>query len=71
MMTSDELKTLDGIAAAIHRIEVRQESDGSRLDRLDKLADRVEGALVFGKWLTGFVGIGGIVTLIYALSQKQ
>lgn len=67
MMTADELKTLDGIAAAIHRIEVRQESDGLRLDRLDKLADRVEGALTFAKWLTGFVGLGGIVALLFAV----
>ncbi len=68
-MTSDELTDLRAIAAAVHRIEEKQQQDSHRLDTLERFADKADGAITLAKWALGFVGAGGISMLIFALSK--
>ena len=68
-MTVDELTDLRSIAAAVHRIEEKQQQDSVRLDRLEKFADRADGALTLGKFALSLVGIGGVAALLAALAQ--
>lgn len=47
----------------------RHESLGQRIDAVEKLLDRAEGAANTWRWLAGFLGLGGIGTVIWAITQ--
>lgn len=68
-MTSDELDTLAGIAAAVRRVEATLAEHGTRLAALERSATRMDGALTFGKWLLGLVGFGGITLIVWAMAR--
>lgn len=69
MMTSDELTDLRNIASAVQRIERRQETADARLDKLERFADRAEGAITLAKFTLSLLGIGGIGIIIAAVSR--
>lgn len=71
MMTGEELQDLRTIAAAVRRIEAKVDAQGERIDRLERFADKAEGALTFIKWLSGFIGIGGAAVIIAALANGR
>ena len=68
-MTVDELTTLASIAAAVRRIEDKQRMDSDRLDRLERFADRAEGAITLAKFTLSILGIGGVGIIIAAISR--
>ena len=70
-MTVDELDTLAGIASAVRRIESTLAKQDERLLTLEKSATRIDGALTFGKWLLGFVGLGGVTLIVWAMAHGQ
>lgn len=41
-----------------------------RLDRLEKFADRAEGAITFGKWVLSFLGMSGVGLLLAVFAQQ-
>ncbi len=61
-MTTQE--TIDTIAGAVRRIEDSQRSMGDRLDKLERFADRAEGALTLVKFVSSLLGIGGLAAIV-------
>lgn len=68
-MTADELNDLRSIAASVHRIESRQDADSQRLDKLERFADRAEGALTLVKFVMSFLGLGGVAAFIVVVTR--
>lgn len=68
-MTADELNDLRNIAATVRRIEAKQDADSQRLDKLERFADRAEGAITLAKFTLSLLGIGGIGIIIAAVSR--
>jgi hypothetical protein len=68
-MTTDELGDLHSIAASVRRIEAVLNEHGSRLDKIERTADRAEGALTLLKWLLGLIGASGMATIIALFSR--
>ena len=69
MMTADELNDLRNIAATVRRIEARQDADSQRLDKLERFADRAEGAITLAKFVLSFLGLGGVAVIITVVSR--
>ena len=76
-MTVEELADLKTIADAVSRIDARlvrieqhQETTDKRLDAFQRLADKGEGAITFGKWLASFIGVGGVAALLMFVANK-
>ena len=61
-MTTQE--TIDHIAGAVRRIEDSQRQMGDRLDKLERFADRAEGALTLVKFVSSLLGIGGLAAIV-------
>lgn len=68
-MTADELNDLRSIAASVRRIESRQDADSQRLDKLERFADRAEGALTLVKFVMSFLGLGGVAAFIVVVTR--
>jgi Flp pilus assembly protein TadB len=68
-MTADELNDLRNIAASVRRIESRQDADSQRLDKLERFADRAEGALTLVKFVMSFLGLGGVAAFIVVVTR--
>lgn len=68
-MTADELNDLRSIAESVRRIERKVDDQGVRVDRLEKFADRAEGAITLAKFTLSFLGLGGIAAVIAVLSR--
>jgi len=68
-MTADELNDLRSIAASVRRIETRQDADSQRLDKLERFADRAEGALTLVKFVMSFLGLGGVAAFIVVVTR--
>ena len=51
------------------KVEFRGRNDalGQRVDNLEKLLDRAEGAVNAWRWLAGFLGVSGIGAIVWAL----
>lgn len=49
----------------------RHETLEGRVDGLEKLLDKAEGAVNTWRWLAGFLGVGGIAAIIWALTQTH
>ena len=69
-MTSDELDTLAGIAAAVRRMEQTLAEQGTRLKALEKSAARMDGALTLAARVLGIVGFSGITLIVWAIAQR-
>jgi len=65
-----ENEQLSSIAAAVRRIEDKQSKQDDRLDKLERFADRAEGAITLARWTFSFLGIGGVGLLILAASGR-
>jgi len=59
-----EQQALDGLVASVRRIEDNQNRMGDRLDKLERFADRAEGALTLVKFVSSLLGIGGLAAII-------
>lgn len=70
-MTSDELNDLRSMADSMRRIERKVDEQAVRVDRLEKFADRAEGAITLAKWAFSFLGIGGVAAVIAVLTRGQ
>lgn len=70
-MTTEELVDLRAIVASVRRIETVLEEHGGRLDKIERTADRAEGALTLLRWFLGFVGVSGVATIIAIFSRSQ
>lgn len=68
-MTADQLNDLRNIAASVRRIESRQDADSQRLDKLERFADRAEGALTLVKFVMSFLGLGGVAAFIVVVTR--
>lgn len=53
------------------KVELRGKYDslGQRIDAVEKLLDRAEGAANTWRWLAGFLGVGGIGAIVWAITQ--
>lgn len=82
MMTGEELTDIRQIAAAAIRIErkvdeqritadARNHETNQRLDKLERFADRAEGALTLVKFVASFLGLGGVAALLAVMSRGQ
>lgn len=69
-MTADEMVDLRSIAATVKRIEETQRADTIRLDKLERFADRAEGALTISKYALSLLGVGGIALIISSLANR-
>lgn len=70
-MTADEPTDIRSIADAVRRIERKVDDQAARTDRLEKFADRAEGALTLARFTLSVLGIGGIALIVAALSQGR
>lgn len=70
-MTADELNDLRSMADSMRRIERKVDEQAVRVDRLEKFADRAEGAITLAKWAFSFLGIGGVAAVIAVLTRGQ
>ena len=64
------MTTTDEIVATLNRIERKQDAQGDRLDKLERFADRTEGALTLVKFVASFLGLGGVATILVVLAQS-
>lgn len=71
MMTSDELTDIRAIADAVRRIERKVDEQAARTDKLERFADRAEGALTLARFTLSLLGIGGIALVVAALAQGR
>ena len=70
-MSEDELTDIRTIARAVARIETKVDAQGARVDKLERFADRAEGALTLARFTLSILGIGGIALIVAALSQGR
>jgi len=42
---------------------------GGRIDAVEKLLDRAEGAANTWRWLAGFLGLGGVSAIVWAIAN--
>lgn len=77
MTLTDPPSDLANIAASVKRIEettTRQGDDmrrfADRLDKLERFADKAEGALTIAKFTLSLLGIGGIAAIVAAVSNR-
>lgn len=68
-MTGDELQDLRNISATVRRIEARQDVDSQRLDKLERFADRAEGAITLAKFVLSFLGLGGVAAVVAVVAR--
>lgn len=75
-MTTEELRDLRSIAAAVQGIADQQREDqvwkqqmGDRMSKVERFVDRVDGALTLAKVALSFVGLGGVALFIAAISK--
>jgi hypothetical protein len=78
VMTIDEQIDIRAMAEGMRRIErkvddVQRKVDDQavRTDRLEKFADRAEGALTLARFTLSLLGIGGIALVVAALAQGR
>jgi hypothetical protein len=80
MMTGEELTDIRAIASAAIRIErkvddqrvqaeLRDRETNARLDKLERFADRAEGAITALKFIASFLGIGGVAAIVAVVSR--
>ena len=70
-MTGDEQIDIRAMAESLHRIERKVDEQAARTDRLEKFADRAEGALTLARFTLSLLGIGGIALVVAALAQGR
>lgn len=68
-MTIDESNDLRNISATVRRIEARQDVDSQRLDKLERFADRAEGAITLAKFVLSFLGLGGVAAVVAVVAR--
>lgn len=53
------------------KVELRGKHDGlgQRIDAVEKLLDRAEGAANTWRWLAGFLGLGGVSAIVWAIAN--
>lgn len=67
VMSGEDLGT---VKAAVTRIETRLDGLGERLDKLERFADKAEGALTLTKFVVSLLGLSGIGTLLVLLARS-
>jgi len=64
-----ENEQLSNIAATVRRIESAQSRTDDRLDKLERFADRAEGAITLAKFTLSILGIGGVAAIVASISR--
>ena len=67
MLTENE--QLSSISAAVRRIETKQTKQDERLVKLERFADRAEGAITLSKFVLSILGIGGVAAIVASISR--
>lgn len=70
-MTGDEQIDIRAMADSLRRIERKVDEQAVRTDRLEKFADRAEGALTLARFTLSLLGIGGVALVVAALAQGR
>ena len=72
----DELNQLRGEVVTdrtqyLTRVEyaARHEALTVRVDSVERMLDKAEGAVNTWRWIAGFLGIGGVTAIVWALTQ--
>ena len=69
-MTEQDLQDLHSIARAVHRLEQAVVRQDAQLERLERFADRAEGAMTVIKLGVSLLGVGGIATIIAVFARS-